>query len=119
MGDTLIATDADGNVLFLNPLAERLTGWTLAEARSQAVGKIYQAIDEHSGEAVQRLLVDIARGGDVVAVKVDMELIVRSGDTGEACPLDPGDNDRAAGDIHRRSGAPADKAKLFPCVDRQ
>ena len=30
MGDALIATDAEGKVLFLNPLAEQLTGWTQA-----------------------------------------------------------------------------------------
>jgi PAS domain S-box-containing protein len=79
MGDALIATDAEGKVLFLNPLAERLTGWTLEEARGQEVAAVYQAIDEASGEAVQRLLVEIARGGEVMAVKVDMELIARDG----------------------------------------
>ena len=43
------------------------------------MAKVYQTIDEQSGEAVQRLLVDIARGGDVIAVKVDMELIAKDG----------------------------------------
>src|SRR5579871_3563321 len=77
MGDAVIATDAEGNVLFLNPLAERLTGWTLDEARGKSVATVYQAIEEASGEAAKRLLVEIARGGDVLAVKVDMELIAR------------------------------------------
>src|SRR5919197_3660590 len=32
IGDAVIATDAKGCVLHLNPVAERLTGWTRAEA---------------------------------------------------------------------------------------
>jgi PAS domain S-box-containing protein len=79
LGEAIIATDEAGKVIFINPIAERLTGWTRDEAIGQEVASVYQAIDEHSGEAVQRLLVNIARGEDVIAVKVDMELVARDG----------------------------------------
>ncbi len=79
LGDAIIATDEAGKVIFMNPMAERLTGWTREEAVGKEVAAIYRAIDENSGEAVQRFLVDIAQGEDVVAVKVDMELIAHDG----------------------------------------
>ena len=79
LGEAIIATDEAGRIIFLNPMAEQLTGWTLQEAVGKEVTTVYQAIDENSGEAVQRFLLDIAQGEDVVAVKVEMELIARDG----------------------------------------
>ena len=79
LGDAIIATDEEGKIIFMNPVAERLTGWKREEAVGKEVAAVYRAIDENSGEAVQRFLLDIARGEDVIAVKVDMELIARDG----------------------------------------
>jgi PAS domain S-box-containing protein len=79
LGDAIIATDEAGKVIFMNPIAERLTGWKRDEALGKEVALVYQAIDEDSGEAVQRFLLEIAQGEDVIAVKVDMELVARDG----------------------------------------
>ena len=79
VGEAIIAADVEGKVIFLNPTAELLTGWTHEEAIGKEVATVYQAIDENSGEAVQRFFVEIARGEDVVAVKVEMELVARDG----------------------------------------
>ncbi|MDO9315764.1 MAG: PAS domain S-box protein [Burkholderiaceae bacterium] len=51
IGDAVITADAEGCVSWLNPVAERLTGWTSAEARGHSLSKIYRTIDEESGEA--------------------------------------------------------------------
>lgn len=37
----VIATDVDAAVRFLNPVAERLTGWTLAEAMGRQIEEVY------------------------------------------------------------------------------
>ncbi len=39
IGDAVIATDAAARVTLLNPLAEKLTGWTLAEAAGLSVDR--------------------------------------------------------------------------------
>ena len=45
IGDAVIATDAEGRVTLLNPLAERLTGWTQAEAAGRPVDEIFHIIN--------------------------------------------------------------------------
>ena len=46
IGDAVIATDAEGRVTLLNPLAQRLTGWTLAEAIQRPIEEIFCIIDQ-------------------------------------------------------------------------
>lgn len=57
-GDGTIVTSADGHVRLLNRSAEKLTGWTQAEAEGKAVGKIAQFMlpdSEGSGEEMVSL----------------------------------------------------------------
>lgn len=46
IGDGVITTDTDGNVDFLNPVAESLTGWCLAEARGHSLEEVFAIISE-------------------------------------------------------------------------
>ncbi len=48
----VVATDAEGNVQFLNAAAEELTGWSRAEALGQPMHMVYRIIEEHSRAAV-------------------------------------------------------------------
>ncbi len=48
IGDAVITTDKNGLVEFINPTAEKLTGWRQAEARGQAIDKIFSIVDEIS-----------------------------------------------------------------------
>lgn len=43
--DAVIATDSEGRVTLLNPLAERLTGWSRAEARGRPAEEIFHIIN--------------------------------------------------------------------------
>lgn len=48
IGEGVIATDAQGNITLLNPVAEALTGWSDAEARGKPSAEIFAIVDEES-----------------------------------------------------------------------
>jgi PAS domain S-box-containing protein len=51
IGDGVISTDGDGNVRFLNPLAQHLTGCTVADARGKPLKQVFVT---DAGAAVAR-----------------------------------------------------------------
>lgn len=46
IGDGVIRTDAEGRIDSMNPVAERLTGWTASEAIGRTVAEVFQVVDE-------------------------------------------------------------------------
>ncbi|MFH0920217.1 MAG: PAS domain-containing protein [Fibrobacterota bacterium] len=48
IGDAVLATDAEARVTLLNPIAEKLTGWTQAEATGRPVDEVFRIINEES-----------------------------------------------------------------------
>jgi len=48
IGDAVIATDAKGYVTLLNPLAEKLTGWTQAEAAGRLIDEVFHIIHKET-----------------------------------------------------------------------
>jgi len=60
IADAVLTTDAGGRVTWLNPVAQRLTGWSAAEARGQPSARVFQAQREQTREPladpVQRCL---------------------------------------------------------------
>ena len=49
IGDGVITTDAGGYILYLNPVAEELTGWSLTDAEGLPLIEIFKVIDERIG----------------------------------------------------------------------
>ena len=46
IGDGVITADAGRRVNYLNPVAEKLTGWTLADAVGKEVEQVFQIVNE-------------------------------------------------------------------------
>ncbi|MGI8435623.1 MAG: PAS domain S-box protein [Chthoniobacterales bacterium] len=46
IGDAVVATDAQGRVNFLNPAAEKLMGWTTAEATGRTLAEVFPIFNE-------------------------------------------------------------------------
>ena len=46
IGDAVITTDSDARVTYLNPVAERLTGWTLADAAGRPLDEVFRIVGE-------------------------------------------------------------------------
>ena len=54
IGDAVIATDAGGAVSFMNPIAERLTGWSEAEARGRPLEEVFVILSELTRASVDQ-----------------------------------------------------------------
>ncbi len=79
IGDAVIATDANGHVTLLNPLAERLTGWTLAEASGQSVNDIFRIINQETREPCKVPVAQTLAEGTVQGLANHTILIARNG----------------------------------------
>ncbi|QJR79777.1 EAL domain-containing protein [Alteromonas pelagimontana] len=53
IGDAVIATDTQGRITLLNPVAEELTGWSAARAIGKPIEAIMQLTDGEAGPPVQ------------------------------------------------------------------
>ncbi len=53
IGDAVISTDADGRIEYINPVAEALTAWSLAEARGQPIGTVLNVVNEITREPIE------------------------------------------------------------------
>ncbi|MBW8781627.1 MAG: PAS domain S-box protein [Verrucomicrobia bacterium] len=49
LGEGVILTDARSQILHLNPKAERLTGWSLTDARQSKLGDIFKLVRRENG----------------------------------------------------------------------
>ena len=56
IGDAVISTDAEGHIEYINPVAESLTAWTLAEARGQPIGAVLRLVNELTREPIENSL---------------------------------------------------------------
>lgn len=53
IGDALIATDQEARIRFMNPVAERLTGWKQERALGKDLEEVVRLVDEGTREAVE------------------------------------------------------------------
>ncbi len=79
IGDAVIATDAEGAITFMNPVAESLTGWTLQEAKATALIKVFRIVNEQTRETVENPVDKVRRLDRVVGLANHTILINKSG----------------------------------------
>lgn len=78
IADAVIATDKEGAVTFMNPLAETLTGWNQAEALQKPLGDIFKVTSEKTGQPFKMPFQHILSGRKA-KLPHDALLISRSG----------------------------------------
>lgn len=79
IGDGVIATDSLGAITFINPVAERLTGWPQAEARGRHLVEVFKIISEMTRLTVEDPVAKVLREGKTVALANHTLLIGRDG----------------------------------------
>ncbi|MBN1939915.1 MAG: PAS domain S-box protein [Candidatus Aminicenantes bacterium] len=79
IGDGVIVTDTSGKIVFINPTAERLTGWRRHEARGLPLEKIFTIINEETRAPVENPVQRVLREGLVVGLANHTLLLSRDG----------------------------------------
>jgi len=79
IGDAVLTTDAQGRVEYLNPVAERLTGWPLAEARGRPIEEGFEIFNEDTGQPAESPVTRVLREGVVVGLANHTVLRSRDG----------------------------------------
>jgi diguanylate cyclase (GGDEF)-like protein/PAS domain S-box-containing protein len=79
IGDAVISTDAHGNIEYLNPVAETLTGYKIDEARGQELDQVFRIINEETGEAAEDPVERCLTEGKIVGLGNHSILVSRSG----------------------------------------
>ena len=68
VGDGVVATDPQGYVTFLNPVAERLIGASLAEIQGKPVEQAFPIINEYTRQPVDNPVQKVMSSGQVVGL---------------------------------------------------
>jgi PAS domain S-box-containing protein len=79
IADGVIATDTAGRVEDMNPVAERLTGWRLEEAKGRPLDEVFHVVNEDTRAEVESPAHRVLRDGRVVELANHTALIARDG----------------------------------------
>lgn len=79
IGDAVIATDAQGRVAMMNPIAETLTGWSEQDARGRPLSEVFVIVNEQTREPVESPVDKVFELGTVVGLANHTVLLRRDG----------------------------------------
>jgi PAS domain S-box-containing protein len=79
IGDCVIVSDEQGRITFMNDVAEKLTGWSFAEARLQPTGHVFRIVNEHTREPVENPVEKVMTTGVIVGLANHTLLITKDG----------------------------------------
>jgi PAS domain S-box-containing protein len=79
VADGIIVTNADATVTFVNPIAERLTGWTQKEALNKQLGDVFNIVDDRLHKPVECPVPRAIREGPIVGLAGLSILVARDG----------------------------------------
>jgi PAS domain S-box-containing protein len=79
IGDGVIATDMRGRVVFMNPVAEHLTGWRMDAARDRACRDVFNIVNETTRRVIDNPVTRVLQEGVVVGLANHTLLIAANG----------------------------------------
>jgi PAS domain S-box-containing protein len=79
IGDAVITTGIDKRTTFMNPVAEALTGWSLADARDKPLDEVFRIVNEDTGKSVENPVEQVLQSGTIVGLANHTALIARDG----------------------------------------
>lgn len=85
IGDAVITTDVKGIITFINPIAEKVTGWSGTEAIGKPLSRVFRIQSEITGKPVENPAEIVLREGIVVGLANQTILINK---LGQKVPID-------------------------------
>ncbi len=79
IGDGVIVTDMQARIMMLNPVAEKLTGWSALEAIGKPAAHIFAVINEHSRLLIDNPFVKVIEAGETISLPEHSVLIRKDG----------------------------------------
>ncbi len=79
IGDAVISTDDKGCIVLMNPVAENLTGWKLADALGKEVSGIFEVRDEITGSKIDTSIAKVLSTGKTIDLGHNLVLITKDG----------------------------------------
>ncbi|MDX2165769.1 MAG: CHASE3 domain-containing protein [Deltaproteobacteria bacterium] len=79
IGDAVIATDPHGRVVFMNEVAQALTGWPEREAIGEPLDAVFRIVNEATRATVESPVAKVLREGQVVGLANHTVLLARDG----------------------------------------
>lgn len=79
IADAVITTDLSGNVTWLNPVAERMTGWLNEEAESKSIKQIFNILHQETRKPVTNPVLDCIENKTVSGLVKKSVLISKDG----------------------------------------
>lgn len=75
--DGVITTDNSGNITFMNPVAEKLTGWSYKDAEGRKLNEVFCTINEKEPEDSTTLLEKETNSSGINDISINSKLITK------------------------------------------
>lgn len=79
IGDAVIATDMEGNITAMNPIAEKLTGWEIQSALGKPLNEVFIIVNSITGRKVENPVDKVLIEGEIVGLANHTMLISKNG----------------------------------------
>jgi len=79
VGDGVITVGMEGNVELINPVAEKLTGWTQDTAQGQPIESVFKIVNEYTREEVKNPIRTVLETGQIIELANHTSLIAKDG----------------------------------------
>jgi PAS domain S-box-containing protein len=85
IGDAVLATDSEGRVTYVNPVAEKLLGYSFAEASGRNLPEVFNIVNEFTRQTTENPVDLVLRTGKIVGL-ANHTLLIRP--DGSELPID-------------------------------
>jgi len=79
IGDGVIATDLEGLVVNMNPVAEKLCGWPLIDAEGKPLTEVFNIVNAETRETVINPVKKVLENGEIIGLANHTVLISKNG----------------------------------------